>query len=124
MPPIRLRDQRWALHAYDVVAKVPPSDQKSYKIAVSDLGANILRSGLSAALARLRRLDVGGQLVLEHLALAGVVECERGSELPVHVNRLTVDHYMLATRDFLQVATWLKRAAQAFFSEAEPCATP
>lgn len=50
-----LRDQQRALHAYNAVATVQRQQQKDYEIAVNDLGANILRSGLCAAIASVQR---------------------------------------------------------------------
>jgi CRISPR-associated protein Cmr5 len=112
-----LRGQRRALHAYEVVAKVPEKDRKDYKIAVNDLGANILRSGLAAAMAALERLGDRGKALIEHLAAAGVPGLEGATkdDLPDRVRRLEVDAYMIATREMLEVAAWLKRAAQATF---------
>lgn len=109
------RDQQRALHAYGCVAGVGPA-LREYKIAVDGLGANILRIGLCAALATLQR-EKGerGQTVLEHLASAGLpgLEGATAANLAQRVYRLDVDAYMLATREAVRVATWLKRAAQA-----------
>lgn len=114
-----LRDQRRALHAYDSVSKVPKEGRKDYEIAVNDLGANILRSGLCAALAAVQRLGERGNLLLEHLANAGVPGLEKATakELAKRVRELDVDAYMIATREMLEVAVWLKRAVQATFEE-------
>lgn len=114
-----LRGQRRALHAYEVVAKVPEKDRKDYKTAVNDLGANILRSGFAAAMAALERPGDRGKTLLEHLAAAGVPGLEGATkdDLPDRVRRLDVDAYMIATREMLQVAAWLKRAAQATFED-------
>jgi CRISPR-associated protein Cmr5 len=115
MPATRTRDQQRALHAYDAVASVAKTDQKDYKIAVNDLGANILRSGLVAAMAVLERLDKRGKIVLGHLAAAKVPGLDGATpdDLTDRVRRLEVDAYMIATREILAVATWLKRAVQA-----------
>jgi len=114
-----LRDQQRALHAYDVVGKVPSSQQKDYKIAVNNLGANILRSGLAAAMAEIERLGDRGKLLLEHLAASGVSSLNGTTKdtLPDRVRKLDVDSYMLSTREMLKVAMWLKRAAQATFGD-------
>lgn len=114
-----LRDQRRALHAYDSVSKVPKEGRKDYEIAVNDLGANILRSGLCAALAAVQRLGRRGELLLKHLAEAGVPGLEKATaeELAKRVRELDVDAYMIATREMLEVAVWLKRAVQATFEE-------
>ncbi len=114
-----LRDQQRALHAYEVVGKAPADQRRDYKIAVNDLGANILRSGLAAAMAELERLGDHGKLLLEHLAAAGVygLHGATGNTLPDRVRALDVDSYMLAMREMLKVAAWLKRAVQATFGD-------
>lgn len=111
------RDQQRALDAYDAVHRVK-DNQKEYKIAVNDLGANILRSGLSAALSALERQS-GGQALLTHLADAGLpgLNGVGGKELPARVRKLELDDYILVTRESLKVAAWLKRASQATFGE-------
>jgi CRISPR-associated protein Cmr5 len=119
MPATRTRDQQRALHAYSAVATVAKTDRKDYKIAVNDLGANILRSGLVAAMAALERLGVRGKIVLEHLAAAKVpgLDGATPNDLTDRVRRLEVDAYMIATREILAIATWLKRAVQATFGD-------
>lgn len=114
-----LRDQRRALHAYESVGKVPKAQQKDYEIAVDDLGANILRSGLCAAIAAVQRLGTRGDLLLGHLAAAGVpgLEGVAAKDVARCVRELDADAYMIATREMLEVAVWLKRAMQATFGE-------
>jgi CRISPR-associated protein Cmr5 len=114
-----LRDQQRALYAYDAVAAIPPEQQNDFKIAVTDLGANILRSGLCAAIASLQRLGHRGQVLLGHLAAADVPGLEQATaqNLAQVVRELDADGYMIATREMLQVAIWLKRAVQATFEE-------
>ena len=120
MPP---RDQQRALHAYDAVGAVQPGQQKDYQIAVNDLGTNILRSGLCAAIASVQRLNSPnnrrGDVLLGHLASASVpgLEGATAQNLAQLVRGLDADSYMIATRELLQVATWLKRAVQATFEE-------
>lgn len=116
---VLLRDQRRALHAYEAVGKVPVDRRRDYKIAVNDLGANILRSGLAAAMAELERLGTRGNLLLDHLAAAGVHGLDGATRdtLPNRVRALDVDSYILSTREMLNVAAWLKRAAQATFED-------
>lgn len=111
------RDQQRARHAYACVARVPVADQPDYEIAINDLGANILRGGLCAALAALQRLGPRGDLVLEHLATAGIPGLEEVDKkhLVEKVRGLDTDGYILATREMLRLAAWLKRAAQATF---------
>ena len=112
-----LRDQQRALHAYEAVDNVPKAQQKDYEIAVNDLGANILRSGLCAAIAAVQRLGNRGEILLGHLAAAGVPGLEGAgpNDLARRVRKLDADAYMIATREMLQVAVWLKRAVQASF---------
>jgi CRISPR-associated protein Cmr5 len=114
-----LRDQRRALHAYEAVGSVQKAQQKDYQIAVNDLGANILRSGLCAAIASVERLGDRGNVLLGHLASAGVpgLDGATARDLAKRVRELNVDGYMIAAREMLQVATWLKRAVQATFGE-------
>ncbi|MCL4685849.1 type III-B CRISPR module-associated protein Cmr5 [Myxococcota bacterium] len=115
-----LRDQQRALHAYGAVSRVQKAQQKDYQIAVNDLGANILRSGLCAALASVQRLGNRGDILLGHLANAGVpgLDDATASDLAQRVRELSADSYMIATRELLSVTTWLKRAVQATFEEA------
>jgi CRISPR-associated protein Cmr5 len=115
-----LRDQRRALDAYGVVARVPEAQRKHYQIAVNDFGANILRSGLCAAIASVQRLGSRGELLLDHIAAAGLPGLERAAANDVarRVRELDADAYMIATREALKVAVWLKRAVQATFGEA------
>ncbi len=117
--PAALRDQRWAFYAYEAVASVRDDQRTDYKIAINDFGANILRSGLSAALAAIERLGTRAELVLDHLARAEVAGLEGATarDLPSRVRRLDVDAYMLATREMLRVAAWLKRATQAMLGD-------
>lgn len=115
-----LRDQRRALYAYRMVGSVPPSDRKDYKIAVNDLGANLMRLKLAGAMAALeRRNDGGSRLLLDHLGDAGIpgLEGTNRDSLPDRARGLVLDAYILATREMMQVATWLKRAVQATFEE-------
>lgn len=116
-----LREQQRALHAYSAVDSVPFDKQsrENYKIAVNNLGANILRSGLCAAIASVQRLGNRGDVLLGHLASAGVPGLEEASaqNFAQRVRNLDADSYMIATRELLQVAKWLKRAVQATFEE-------
>ena len=114
-----LRDQQRALHAYQAVARVPSDKRDDYKILIQELGANIRRSGLVGAMAVLQRMDERAALVLEHLASANIPALGKATKesLPGSVRTLPLDDYMLATREMLKVAAWLKRAAQATFGE-------
>jgi CRISPR-associated protein Cmr5 len=113
----RLRQQIWALHAYRSVESVPAGPKRNdYGVAVNDLGADVLRGGLAAAMAALeRKRERGGELLLQHLAEAGITGLEgaNGKNLPDQVRSLDLDTYLLATREILQLATWFRRALQA-----------
>jgi CRISPR-associated protein Cmr5 len=102
-----------------VVGKVPAKERKGYEIAVNELGANTLRSGLCAALAAVQGLGERGKLLLSHLASADVPGLEGATpgDLARRVRELDADAYVLATPEMLQVAMWLKRAVQAMFEE-------
>jgi CRISPR-associated protein Cmr5 len=114
-----MRDQERALHAYGCVEAVQKEARRDYKIAVNDLGANIMRGGLCAALAAVQRRGEGSKLLLEHLAGASVpgLEDANAHDLPRRVSELNTEAYMVATREILLVAVWLKRAAQATFGD-------
>lgn len=113
------RDQRFAVHAYHCVEHVPKGLHGQYRIAVNDLGANILRGGLCAAIAAIQRLPGKGALLLDDLAAARVsgLEGATGNDLGRRIRDLDVDTYMMVTREMLQIAVWLKRAVQASFPE-------
>jgi CRISPR-associated protein Cmr5 len=115
-----LRDQQRALHAYQVVGAVPEEERKDYEIVVNAFGANILRGGLCAALAVIQRRGSGGARLLDHLATAGVpgVDGASGSDLFTRVRTLDAEAYVIASREMLHVAAWLKRAVQATFEAA------
>lgn len=118
--PVLLRSQVRALEAYKAVS-TPGLSMADYKTAVCDFGASVLRSGLAAAVATLERKGSRGIPLLEHLAAAripGLVGVSAAS-LPGRVRALSLDEYILATREVLQVVTWLKRAAEAQLVEEE-----
>lgn len=118
------KDQQRASYAYKQVGELrkgTKKDRDDYKIAVKALGANILRSGLSAALADLMRRKAS--TVLNDLAgakIPGLVAppgSDAGSTaLFQQVNKLSAGEYMLATRETLQVVMWLKRACDALLN--------
>lgn len=115
-----LRDQRRALDAYEKVSTVPQNDWKNYRIAVNDLGANLMRLKLVGAMAALeRRNDGGSRHLLDHLGSAGIpgLQGTDHASLPDRARRLPLDDYILATREMMRVAEWLKRAAQATFEK-------
>jgi CRISPR-associated protein Cmr5 len=83
---------------------------------VKNLGANVMRSGLAAALAFLeRRKDRAPfRRLLDDLAWERIPGFSGGgAALPDRIRKLEVDDYMFATRELLKLAQWLKRAVQA-----------
>ncbi len=73
----------------------------------------------AACAPRLPRFS-GSELLLGHLAAAGVpgLEGAAANDVAKRVRELDADAYMIATRETLQVAVWLKRAVQATFGGA------
>lgn len=117
------RDQVRAQHAYACV-KAAKDDGclEDYKILVNSLGANVMRSGLAAAIAfleREKRKEV--TLFLNHLAAAKIpgLDGTNAQTLPAKVRALQLQDYMLATRELLRVVLWFRRAVQAA-GAAEP----
>jgi CRISPR-associated protein Cmr5 len=129
MPAIKeqrlTRDQQRAGRAYQQVGELwkASSTEKAwkgcedYQIAVKALGANILKSGLSAALADLMRRKDAAKKLREHLAASQIPGLANVDERDLfsRINALDVGGYMLATRETLQVVMWLKRACDALF---------
>jgi len=116
------RDQKRAQHAYERVRLVAENLRSDYKIAVNNLAANIMRSGLAAAVAFLqRRNDEAANRLIGDLATAGIPGLENTDRVtfPDHVRGLELEPYMLATRETLKVAQWFKRAVQATFQEQQ-----
>jgi CRISPR-associated protein Cmr5 len=126
------RDQHRAQFAYRAVEYITDEAQrKDYKIAVHAFGAEILRSGLAAAMAGLERREGKGDRLRSDLAnpnagIPGLVQPNR-SDIPIlqvaptkdnlsaKIRSLPLDDYILATRETLQIVLWLKRAVQAKF---------
>lgn len=118
------RDQRRALHAYQVVLDVPKAERRDYKIALDKFTAHVLHGGLSAALAALERekeKDKRRGRLLAHLAEAHILGLEgvSAADLPARVRELDVTGYMMATRDVLRTVAWLRRAVQAVFPDED-----
>lgn len=115
-----LRDQIRARNAYQWVRDLPPDPniRDDYRTAVMALGPTLLRLGLAGTLSLLEadaRKRRAAKLLLDHLASASAVGLQNtsGDQLPGKVRALEATRYMLATRELLQVATWLRRAVQA-----------
>jgi CRISPR-associated protein Cmr5 len=112
------RDQERARHAYACVAQVDKQHRDDYKVAVNALAAHVMRSGLAASLAFLERKNApdGARLLLDHLGAARIPKLEGGhQQVAAQARQLGLEDYMLATREVLKVAVWLKRAVQATF---------
>ena len=120
--PMIMKDQERARRAYGLVTNVEDK-QDDYKIAMNGLGANIIRLGLSAALAELqRRGGKGGDQALDHLAavlnevnLPGLGNALKRDNLVNRINRLGAQDYMLVTRELMAQISWFRRAMQAIF---------
>lgn len=123
------RDQQRAVFAYSKVRDViddpelSDSETEAYGRLVRNLGTQIRRDGLSTAIAFIERNRGKDEVVrlFEHLAEAPIPHVgessHAGSEpkigVPSTIRSLSVDEYMLVTRETLQVVKWLKRAVQA-----------
>lgn len=108
------RDQIRAQHAYGCVARVAESWRKSYASLVNGFGATVMRNGLVAALAFVRRRDdPAAKAFLEHLSGAGIPGLTGKPDLLQAVVTLEVDDYLVATREALALAVWFRRAMQA-----------
>ncbi len=121
------RDQRRQVCAYKAVRQPDSSRGESagvsdtvfqdFKILVNDLGAHILRGGLSAALAFMAR-DKSREAWERFLCVLADVDLPHLSgvparELPERIRTLPVARYMLVTREVLALSVWLRRAVQA-----------
>lgn len=114
------RDQDRAVYAYTQVAKITKKEEQAeYKIAVNQLGAQVMRSGLAAAMAFLERKndreavnrllgDIAGANIM---GLAGT----NAKNLPDHIRKMDLESYMIATREILRILIWFRRAVQATF---------
>jgi CRISPR-associated protein Cmr5 len=111
------RDQQRARHAYQCVGQVQ-NNREDYKIIVHDFGANIIRSGLVAAISFIER-NKNTQVVelfFQHLATASIPNIpNNGSQLPNKIRDLELEQYILVTREILKILVWFKRATQAIF---------
>lgn len=123
------RDQERALLVYQCADKViEPSLRGDYKVLAKDLGANIMRTGLCAALAFVQRNAKGNGtagkhknaagIFLEHLAEAmhaiPALKQVTGAGLFAEVRKLELNEYMLATREMLRLAIWFRRAVDTW----------
>ncbi len=114
------REQLRAKHAYDVVRRAHGGEEWSrYEGLVMGLPVVILRCGLVGAVAWLARNNAAGKLLMHDLSAWVPGLGGNASELLGRVCGLEVAPYMVATREALKVAGWLKRAAQAMPKKQE-----
>lgn len=123
-----IKDQERARHAYALVERIEDNNkQTDYRTTLNALGGNIIRLGLSAALAELQRREkLGGKEVLEHLAqvlkqanLPGLEGDVTAENMVKKINALNAEDYMLATREVMAYLAWFRRAVQALFKDEE-----
>jgi hypothetical protein len=123
---IRRKDQERAICAYEW-AKAAGSNIKDYENAVQTFAAITLRSGLAVAVSVLER-DAkrdAPKLLLKDLAAQSFPGLPTGKAAdwagwPARVRAISsLDDYMLATREVLALATWLRRACRAVRAMAE-----
>lgn len=118
------RNQLRAAYAYDRLDAVKRDDRlKDYKILVNSMGPNVVRSGLVAAVAFLQRTSSRERERFgRDLAQAFPHTLEMGDSLDTmarRVRKMSVQDYMIATRECLHIVQWFKRAAQALDPEGE-----
>ncbi|MCG8418425.1 MAG: type III-B CRISPR module-associated protein Cmr5 [Proteobacteria bacterium] len=132
---MQTRDQirgHYAHECIDRLERSSKSDPFSYRTIANDFGANILRCGLCSALAFIERKkaskssdrrsrsneEAAAELFLDQLAgyfrtLPGLSDQLAGDNLHAAVRTLSVEYYMVLTREALHLALWMRRAAQA-----------
>jgi CRISPR-associated protein Cmr5 len=114
---IRTRDQERAQYAYrcvDGVVEKTPAQRKTYASLANGFGATVMRNGLVAAVAFVkRRDDPAARAFLGHLSDAPIRGLAGKSDLLQQVIAMDVDQYLVATREVLALAVWFRRAMQA-----------
>lgn len=114
---IRTRDQARAQHAYacvDSFAREQREHLDSYASLVNGFGATVMRNGLVAAMAFVRRRDdPAAKAFLRQLSEARIPGLTGKAELLQEVIALDVDAYLVASREVLALAVWFRRAMQA-----------
>lgn len=121
------RDQQRAKWAYEAVRRVHDGGEgdgagewAKYEGVVMGLPVVILRCGLVGAVAWLRRQKDPGLEVCRDLTRAGVPGLGGEPEqLLARVSGLPLSQYMVATREALKLAGWLKQAAQGMPKPAQ-----
>ncbi|MCA9537604.1 MAG: type III-B CRISPR module-associated protein Cmr5 [Myxococcales bacterium] len=118
------REQKRAEHALATWSGLADDARRDPNVTVDDFrtlangfGPQILRSGLVAAVAFVRRYrnQEAANRLLRHLAGADIpaLTGTAPNALLAKVSTLNAADYMLATREALHVALWLRRAGQA-----------
>jgi hypothetical protein len=122
-------DQLRAATAFDCAADVAnnyPGEQAEYRTAAMSLGGHVRRNGLVATLAYYQKNPkvAWAQLLFKHISEAGIhgLTDDDPDEPPIfaiprRARALARPDYLLATREMLRFALWLRRAAQATFPE-------
>lgn len=114
---MQTRDQQRALYAYKCVQEVPKDKLNDYKVHVNSFGANLLKSGLAAAISFLERDKADA--FLRHLQAAGIprintlADEKQPPTLGAQVRKLETEPYILASREARKIAIWFRRAVQA-----------
>lgn len=115
------REQRRAMHALRLWKTAREADwpEANYRTLVNGFGAQVLRSGLLAAVAFARRYvdDRAAAHMLSGLfhpqvMSVGILHRVKPDDLIEALARLDAAAYMLATREVLAATLWLRRAVQ------------
>lgn len=114
------REQKRAEHALRTWKALEGESKREvddFRTLANGFGPQILRSGLVAAVAFVRRYrnQEAANRLLRHLAGADIpaLTGTAPNALLAKVSTLNAADYMLATREALHVALWLRRAGQA-----------
>jgi hypothetical protein len=124
------RDQQRAIWAYDRVSAAKVAGLlKDYENAVQGFAATVLRNGLAVAASVLERDKgrPGPKFFLTDLAdyLPSGIPSGSADDWPSRVRALArLADYMLATRELLALATWLRRACRALRGDEDAAGAP
>jgi hypothetical protein len=113
------RDQQRAIWAYRKAAEMRATNLlEDYETAVQSFAAALLRNGLAVAVSILERSADREEYkrLLGHLAgweVQGMATCAE-SEWPGQIRAIAdLQLYMQITREFIALASWLRRACRA-----------